>query len=185
MCIRDSSLAVDNDDNIFSNVNFWDDVDVNPGPGTLNFNSFGSQDVAIVKLNSSGDFVWGIQLGGVGFQTSSVVKTDDAGNVFIFGYFNGTMDMDPGAGVYNLVSAGSDDIFCGKYNASGALVWAVKIGGTGTEQNYGFDLDSNGDPFLFGYFQNTVDFNPEAGTFNLTAGVSLSLIHISEPTRPY
>ncbi|MBK7038419.1 MAG: T9SS type A sorting domain-containing protein [Chitinophagales bacterium] len=167
-----NSLAVDNDDNIFSNVNFWDDVDVNPGPGTLNFNSFGSQDVAIVKLNSSGDFVWGIQLGGVGFQTSSVVKTDDAGNVFIFGYFNGTMDMDPGAGVYNLVSAGSDDIFCGKYNASGALVWAVKIGGTGTEQNYGFDLDSNGDPFLFGYFQNTVDFNPEAGTFNLTAGVS-------------
>ena len=95
----------------------------------------------------------------MGFQTSSVVKTDDAGNVFIFGYFNGTMDMDPGAGVYNLVSAGSDDIFCGKYNASGALVWAVKIGGTGTEQNYGFDLDSNGDPFLFGYFQNTVDFN--------------------------
>ena len=58
-----NSLAVDNDDNIFSNVNFWDDVDVNPGPGTLNFNSFGSQDVAIVKLNSSGDFVWGIQLG--------------------------------------------------------------------------------------------------------------------------
>jgi len=166
------SLAVDTDDNIFSNVNFWDDVDVNPGLGTLNFNSFGSLDVAIVKLNSAGDFVWGIQIGGLGFQTSSVIKTDETGNVFIFGYFNGTMDMDPGVGVSNLISAGGDDIFCGKYNASGDLVWAVKIGGTGTEQNYGFDLDSNGDPFLFGYFQNTVDFNPGAGTFNLTAGVS-------------
>ena len=166
------SLAVDNEDNIFTNANFWDDLDVNPGPEILNFNSFGSQDVAIIKLNSAGDFIWGIQMGGAGFQSSSVIKTDNAGNVYIFGYFNGTMDMDPGVGVYNIVSAGSDDIFCGKYNPSGALLWAVNIGGTGTEQNYGFDLDSNGDPFLFGYFQNTVDFNPGGGTFNLTAGVS-------------
>ncbi len=164
------STAVDSEDNIFSNVNFWDDLDVNPGPGTMNFNSLGSQDVAIVKLNSAGDFVWGIQLGGVGYQASSLIKTDDAGNVYVFGYFNGTMDMDPTGGVFNIISAGSDDIFCGKYTALGDLEWAVNIGGTGTEQNYGFDLDSNGDPFLFGYFQNTVDFNPGVGTFNLTAG---------------
>ena len=46
-----------------------------------------------------------------------------------------------------------------------------KFGGTGTEQSYEFALNSLGHPFIHGYFQNTVDFNPGPGAFNLTAGV--------------
>ncbi|MFI5171304.1 MAG: T9SS type A sorting domain-containing protein [Chitinophagales bacterium] len=173
---NDSQVTVgvdtDGSGNIYTNTNFYGNVDADPGPGTLNFISAGSLDIAITKLNSAGDFVWGIQLAGVGFGGLSVLKTDDAGNVYVFGIFNGTIDMDPSGATLNLVSTGTDDIFCGKYNTSGTLVWATKIGGTGTEQNYGFDIDSNNDLYLHGYFQNTVDFNPGAGTFNLTAGIS-------------
>ncbi len=165
-----ADAAADNSGNTYSAVNFWGTLDVDPGVPVVNFTSAGAQDVAIVKLNSAGNYVWGIQLTGTGFSTSSVIKTDAAGNVFIFGYFNGTIDADPTGATYNLVSAGGDDIFCAKYSAAGNLVWAVNTGGTGTEQNYGFDLDAAGNPVLHGYFQNTVDFNPGAGTFNLTAG---------------
>lgn len=165
-----NAVHADASGNIFAGVNFWDDLDADPGPAVLNFNSVGSQDVAILKLEPDGDFIWGKQLGGSGFQSLSDISVDPSGNVYAFGYFNGTMDMDPGPAVFNLVSSGADDIFLGKYSPTGAFLWACKFGGTGTEQNYGFDLDTDGDPVVHGYFQNTVDFNPGPGTFNLTAG---------------
>jgi hypothetical protein len=55
---------------------------------------------------------------------------DSAGNVYTTGYFQGTVDFDPGAGTVNLSSAGSDDIFVQKLDASGNLVWARGMGGT-------------------------------------------------------
>ncbi|MBP7399195.1 MAG: T9SS type A sorting domain-containing protein [Chitinophagales bacterium] len=166
-----SDVTTDAIGNIFTACNFYGSVDADPGLGVTTFTSVSSLDIAIVKLNSDGGFIWALQLGGSGFSNSSVLETDTEGNVFVFGYFNGTLDMDPTASVFNLVSAGSDEIYCGKYDADGNLLWAAKFGGTGTEQNYGFALDNDDNIVIHGYFQNTVDFNPGAGTFNLTAGV--------------
>lgn len=63
-------------------------------------------------------------------QVSSVkdVLTDAAGNVYAVGYFSGTVDFDPGAGVHNLISAGWYDAFVQKLDINGNLVWAVKMG---------------------------------------------------------
>lgn len=166
-----SAIAFDNSGNIYTACIFYNEVDADPGLGTTLLDAVGSLDIAIIKLNSDGNFVWAIQLGGATFETASVLKTDAEGNVFVFGYFNGTLDMDPSPSVFNLTTAGSDDLFCAKYDADGNLIWAVRIGGTGTEQNYGFDLDTSDNPVIHGYFQNTVDFDPGAGTFNLTAPV--------------
>ena len=164
------TVTTDSENNIICATGFYDDLDANPGPGVLNFNSAGSMDVALTKLNPAGDLIWSKHLSGTLFQTPQVIKTDANDNVFIFGYFNGTVDMNPGAGVTNLVSAGSDDVYVGKYDPDGNLLWAVRTGGTGTEQSYGFDVDAAGNAVLHGYFQNTVDFDPGAGTANLTAG---------------
>jgi hypothetical protein len=167
-----ASVTTDFDNNMLCFTGFWDDLDADPGPGVLNFNSVGSQDIAITKLDPSGNLIWSKQIGGAGFAAAQVIKTDAAGNVFVFGYFNGTMDMNPGPGTSNLVSNGGDDVYCAKYNQDGNLVWAANIGGTGTEQSYGFDLDAAGNPIVLGYFQNTVDFDPGVGTVNMTAGFS-------------
>lgn len=167
-----ASVTTDFDNNMLCFTGFWDDLDADPGPGVLNFNSVGSQDIAITKLDPSGNLIWSKQIGGSGFAAAQIIKTDATGNVFVFGYFNGTMDMNPGPGTSNLVSNGGDDVYCAKYNQDGNLVWAVNIGGTGTEQSYGFDLDASGKPIVLGYFQNTVDFDPGVGTVNMTAGFS-------------
>jgi len=164
-----TSVTNDSENNIICATGFWDDLDADPGPATLNFNAVASQDVALTKLDPAGNLIWSNHLAGTGFETPAVIKTDANDNIFIFGYFNGTLDMNPGPGVTNLVAAGSDDIYCGKYDPSGNLIWAVRTGGTGTEQSYGFDIDADGKAIVHGYFQNTVDFDPGLGTSNLTA----------------
>ncbi|HNF70071.1 MAG TPA: hypothetical protein PLL28_11895, partial [Chitinophagales bacterium] len=161
-----TSIVADPDNYMVAAVNFWDDLDADPGVPVVNFNTAGTMDVAIIKLDPAGNYVWGKQLAGAGWNASSDIACDALGNIFIFGYYNGTMDMDPGPGTSNITSAGGDDIFVGKYDTNGNLLWAYSIGGTGTEQNYGFDVGPDNNTVLYGYFQNTVDFNPGGGTFN-------------------
>ncbi len=167
-----TTAAFDAEGNTYTLCNFWDDLDADPGPDVLNFNVVASMDMAIIKLNAAGDLVWAKQIGGTGFDGGYKILTDADGEVFIFGYFNGTIDMDPGVGTYNLITSGGDEVFCGKYDSNGDFLWAAKFGGTGTEQAYGFALNAAGNAFIHGYFQSTIDFNPGPGTFNLTAGPS-------------
>ncbi len=51
--------------------------------------------------------------------------------VFVLGLlvvFGRAADCDPGLGAFNLVSAGNDDVFISKLDASGNFVWAVASG---------------------------------------------------------
>ena len=86
------------------------------------------------------------------------------------GYFpNLTVDFDPGAGTSNLTSAGNADIFLAKYDASGNYVWAKSMGGTGGDLGNSLALDGSGNVVVTGVFKATADFDPSAGTTNLTS----------------
>ena len=98
---------------------------------------------------------------------------DASGNVYTTGYFQGTVDFDPGAGTFNLTSAGLQDIFISKLDAAGNFVWAKQLGGTLNDVGYSIALDTSGNVYTTGFFRDTVDFDPGAGTFNLTpAGIT-------------
>ena len=74
------------------------------------------------------DFVWARQMGGASSEWGWGVAVDDSGNVYTTGEFQGTVDFDPGAGVFNLTSAGGDDIFVSKLDSAGNFVWAQQLG---------------------------------------------------------
>jgi hypothetical protein len=97
---------------------------------------------------------------------------DPGGNVYITGYFEGTADFDPGAGTYNLTSAGSWDIFISKLNASGNFVYAKQLGGNDWNEGPSIVVDPGGNVYTTGNFEGTVDFDPGAGTYNLTSAGS-------------
>src|SRR5207247_4738949 len=104
-----------------------------PSPATYNMIAAGSNDIFISKLDSSGNFIWAKQFSGTNNEEGLSINTDAAGNIYTTGFFNGTTDFDPGAGIYNLTSAGMADVFVSKLDSSGNFIWASRFGGTNND----------------------------------------------------
>jgi hypothetical protein len=163
-------MHVDGAGNIYPSGSFSGTVDFDPGAGTSNLVSAGNHDAFVVKLDGSGNLLWARRAGSTGLDRAYPIITDASGNVYVAGPFTGNVDFDPGAGTFNLVSAGGvSDMYVWKLDASGNLLWAVSAGGTGTDAIYGSTVDAAGNILITGGFTGTVDFDPGAGTFNLVA----------------
>jgi len=109
------SIALDADGNVYTTGGFFSaTVDFDPGGGVLNLTSAGGYDIFISKLDASGNFAWAKAMGGTTRDQAGSIALDDSGNVYTTGYFHDTPDFDPGAGVFNLTSAGNSDIFVHK-----------------------------------------------------------------------
>jgi gliding motility-associated-like protein len=116
------------------------------------------------------NFLWAKSMGGLGYDEGRSVTVDAYGNVYATGVFQGTCDFDPGIGVYNLTASGTRDIFVCKIDASGSLVWAKSISGTGGwDFSYSVALDASRNVYLTGSFRDTVDFDPGPGVYNLVS----------------
>ena len=80
------------------------------------------------------NFKWAKQIGNGYMDVSTAMAVDKLGNVYTTGYFGGTVDFDPGPGVYNLTRpyAGYEDfgfnhdMFVCKLDAAGNFIWANK-----------------------------------------------------------
>ncbi|MBP8085986.1 MAG: T9SS type A sorting domain-containing protein [Saprospiraceae bacterium] len=166
-----TSISIDDAGNVYSTGTFEGIRDFDPGSGIFNLTSAGSTDIYISKLNSSGDFVWAKSIGGSladGNFRSCMAINPANGDLYLTGYFNGTADFDPGSGTSNLTSFGGDDIFISSLDASGNLIWAGHMGGSGSDIGKSIARDDDGDLVSTGKFTGTADFNPGSGTVNLS-----------------
>lgn len=131
--------------------------------------AFGGDDIFIAKYSANGTFIWGKTIGGSGQERPSGMDVSADGNISITGYFNGTVDFNPGAAMNNLTSTGNRDIFILKLNSNGDFVWAHKFGSALPDEGVATCFDPNGNVFVTGFFQETVDFNPGSATNNFAA----------------
>lgn len=162
---RCQSLALDASGNVYATGYFSGITDFDPGAGTFTLGTTGALTAFIWKLDASGNFVMAKNVGGAGES----IAVDATGNIYTTGYFSGTADFDPGAGSFSLTSAGGQDNFISKLDASGNFVWAKGFGGTSTESSYGIAVDASGNVYTAGGFMGTCDFDPGAGTFTVTS----------------
>lgn len=97
------------------------------------------------------------------------VTKDQNGNLYYTGGFQGTVDFDPGPGVFNLTSNGSRDIFIAKYSPAGLFIWAISIGGTDLDGGFDITTDNLSNVYVTGFFRGVADFDPSPAVFNLTS----------------
>jgi hypothetical protein len=151
------SIAVDDTGNVITTGYFKGTSDFDPGTGTANLVSAGGEDFFIQKLDGMGSFLWAKRFGNANPDFAYSVTVDDSGYVYATGQFNGTVDFDPGSGVFNLVSSSSSyDIFIVKLHSNGNFAWAKKLGGVNGEVGYSIFADSYSNVYFTGEYNGGI-----------------------------
>lgn len=163
------AIALDDAGNVYATGYFSTTVDFDAGPGVYNLTVVNAEDAYMAKYDPAGKLIWAKTIGDFRYQAGNALTLDASGNIYVTGIFFGTTDFDPGPGVANLVSAGNEDIFVCKYDNTGNFIWAKRFGGPTNEFCNTIKLDAAGNVYINGYFENTADFDPGNGVFNLVS----------------
>lgn len=161
------SLALGPSGSIVVGGTFAGTVDFDPGTGVASLTSIGTNDLFVLTLGSSGDFVRVGALQGAGLHSMGDLRIDSGGSVYLTGVHEGTTDFDPGPGSYPITASTSREGFVVKLDGAGAVVWAEPL--SSSARVPGLALDPNGGFFLAGAFSGTFDVNPGSGVWHLTS----------------
>jgi hypothetical protein len=171
-------IDIDNSGNIFVAGPYTNIVDFDPGlevdehissPGDL-------PDIYLCAYNTDGNFLWARTWGNEGVDKGFEVAADNSGHVYVTGYFQNTVDFDPGPGIEERTSVGLADIFLSKFDSSGNFIWVRTWAGQyddllndNTAYNWillssGLDIiDGTENILISGSFLGTVNFDPGPG----------------------
>lgn len=140
-------------------------------PGTikeiefLKTTSILESDLIITKVNEVGNFLWAKQIGKV---IPMSICIDNRDNIVIVGIYEGTVDFNPGSGIFNLTEKGNGDVFILKLDKNGDFVWAGSIGGKGIESVVSIITDKMDNLAFICQFNDTIDLDiSTAGVYNV------------------
>lgn len=126
----------------------------------------------VFKFSPTGTTVWAKWISTRSQPISADLAVDAAGNTFVAGRFQGTVDFDPNAGKRNVYSGptSSSAGFVLKLTSAGNFGWVAPfVVSNGSAAAQSITLDTGGNVIVGGYYSGTVDFNPGGGTTYLPA----------------
>ncbi|MCA0383664.1 MAG: gliding motility-associated C-terminal domain-containing protein [Bacteroidetes bacterium] len=167
------SIGTDFYGNVFSAGYFEGTIDFDPGPGVflMTGGSPSQYGIYITKQNKNGELVWAKQIATYVEWGQIELKVDRKGNVVVASQIRNELDIDPGPGVVTLKPTGYMNALVVKFDTDGNLVWAKDFGGpgdTGAEATC-IAINQQNEIVVCGNFNNTVDFNPGQGVYNITS----------------
>ncbi len=166
--------------NFYLTGTFADTVDFDPGPAVYNLSTKtpSTQNQFVTKLSPDGNLIWADNIGnnsvsgGQIFPNAIAVGTD--GSVYTTGYFNGTVDFDPGPGVANFTTTALSpgNVFVSKLNPGGTYAWTKVFIGTNSvnanqDNGYAIAVDGANNVYATVEFFGTIDVDPGPGVINL------------------
>lgn len=166
---KPTAIKIDANDNIYIAGTFGGTLDIDPSTSVSNINSNNGSGF-VIKYNPSGGLLWGYAMHAA--SANIELALDASANVYCYGSFDITRDLDPTAGVSNFTANGATDAYVTKLTTNGAFVFCKQFGGSLTEPTANVDIDALGNILLNGSFYGTADFDPSASTSNLTATVN-------------
>ncbi|MGB3870875.1 MAG: SBBP repeat-containing protein [Flavobacteriales bacterium] len=156
-------IATDQAANVLVTGYFRNDTDFDPSAsGTYILTPPGDvfdKSCFVAKLDSDGALVWAKQFGYIASQESHAIAVDDIGNVYTTGS-SAFGDFDPGPDPFIINDPGNGGAFVSKLDADGNFLWAVNLGGPGSDEGYGIALDHFGNVFTTGFHGDNADFDP-------------------------
>jgi gliding motility-associated-like protein len=177
-----SSLASGPNNDIYLTGVYSGTVNLGSPTNNVALTSTGGKNLFVGKYSSSGATLWGKNIGGNSPTPYSYYITADVDdNVYIGGYFDGTLIFGDASLNKTLTYHGGRDTFFGKYTGAGNYVWAFNFGSS-CPGNFGHKIavDSKKNVLLGGSFCSTVDFNPGICELKITAKNSTSDGYISK-----
>jgi hypothetical protein len=94
----------------------------------------------LAAFDADGSHRWDVAMAGSGSATVRSLAVGSGGDVFVAGWFSGSIDFGDGP----LTSAGGDDVFVAAYDEDGELVFAVPFGGDGDQRAHALALGFSG-----------------------------------------
>ncbi len=150
------SIASDNSGGVYFMADFTGSATF----GGIPVSGTGAMDAVLGRYDGSGNGLWMRVMGGTNDVDIRGLTSDNDGNCFATGSFQGTASV----GGQALTSAGGKDVFLTKYAPDGTPLWAMQAGGIGDDEGNGIALDGAGGVWTAGDFSGTAVFG----------GVSLS-----------
>ncbi|XZF14587.1 T9SS type A sorting domain-containing protein [Chitinophagaceae bacterium MMS25-I14] len=184
---KDIALTLGNDGSLYASGRFDGTADFDPGPGTATLTAVAG-DAFLTKLDTAGNYLWTKQITGPDVESIAAIALDSTGNIYTAGYFDQTVDFDPGPGTASRTSTGSA-VFVSKWDNQGNYIDAVNTEnvGSATSRGCAVAVNSSGTKvYVAGIFSiGTVDFNPGiASNTATTAGSSDMFFLMLAPTAP-
>ena len=161
-------IVISNNTYIYITGYFFGTADINPSTGvdlkTATASSGNVTDGYLVKLDMSGNYLWGRTYGAGGTTYCFDVAVDGSDDACVTGVLHDTVDLDPGPGVKQYISNGWGDIFIIRFLPDGSWDWSISFGGNSWEQANDMVADTEGNIYANGGFSSTsVDFDPGPG----------------------
>ncbi|MFN0187509.1 MAG: T9SS type A sorting domain-containing protein [Bacteroidia bacterium] len=154
-------MAINSSGDLYITGTYRGVADLDPSANTTSFTSNGSDDVFIVKLNRSGNFIWAKSLGGSSSDLGHGITVDQFSYVIVAGQFIGSVDFDPGAGNVFMSSQGFYDSFVLKLDSSGNFSWVKRINSTSNVNSRFIKTDMLNQIYITGSYTGTIDLNPD------------------------
>jgi hypothetical protein len=179
------SIKLDQSGNIITtglySTNGTSVADFDPGAGVYNLPDIGNGNAYISKLDNMGQFVWAKSFSANEVAGLALV-TDAMENIYSLGFFNGTVDFDPGAAVHYISSGNGGGTYVSKLDKFGNFVW-VKTSNTGGNIASGGDIaiDETGKLYMTTTFFNSCNFDGNFLTNKGDMDFAIAKIHTIDP----
>jgi hypothetical protein len=168
---RNSKIGIDHSGNIILSAFFQGILDVDSGPDSffVTANSY-SGETLILKANTLGEFTWGEHFSGTKLynecQSLAVTSKND---IVLSGYFNDTIDLDPGAGKALHLSKGNTDMYLVQLDSFGKYVWSKSFGNDREDKAAAVATDKSDNIYMAGYFTDTIEIVADTGIVKVYA----------------
>ncbi len=166
---RNGKIVEDQNGNRYVSGTYNSDVDFNPGGPPNILESYGT-DGHLLKFDDAGVLQWAKPVHGEGSNGVGLLFMD--GNELIIAnssFYNLDLEIDPSPSVIYINGPGNATIaYLMKLDGDANVLWHQPLESSGTINFFGLDFDQNGDLFIVGQLNGSVDMDPGPGVAQLS-----------------